>query len=73
MPATIRRVSRPPQDLTVAQEKAIERAGEKRAKAEADYRAAVVQAHREGASFAKLAEFTGHSTQTLQKWNREAQ
>lgn len=37
-----------------------------------NYRARVVQALGEGASFAEVSKFTGLSTNTLQRWKREA-
>lgn len=72
MTATIRRVPRPRGDLTPEQQRRLTRLRDKRDAAEADYRAAVVQALTDGASFAMLAEFTGHSTNTLQAWKRAA-
>lgn len=47
-------------------------AADKRAKAEAAYRAEALTALAEGASFAEVAAFTGLSTNTLQRWKREA-
>lgn len=72
MTATIRPMSRPRGDLTPDQQRRLTRLRDKRDAAEADYRAAVVQALEDGASFAMLAEFTGHSTNTLQAWKRAA-
>lgn len=79
MTATIRRVPRARGDLTADQQRAITRARTKADKSQAraeqdaaEYRAAVVQALDEGASFAMLAEFTGHSTNTLQAWKKAA-
>lgn len=70
MTATIRRVPRARGDLTADQQRRLTRLRDKRDAAEAEYRAAVVQALDEGASFAMLAEFTGHSTNTLQAWKK---
>lgn len=72
MTATIRRVPRPRGDLTPDQQRRLTRLRDKRDTAEAEYRAAVVQALNEGVSFAMLAEFTGHSTNTLQAWKKVA-
>lgn len=72
MTATIRRMPRARGDLTPDQQRRLTRLRDKRDTAEADYRAAVVQALNEGASFAMLAEFTGHSTNTLQAWKKAA-
>lgn len=63
---------RPRGDLTPTQQRTLARLRDKRDAAEADYRAAVVQALDEGASFAQVAAFTGHSTNTLQAWKRAA-
>lgn len=63
---------RPRGDLTPAQQRTLARLRERIDKADADYRAAVVQALDEGASFAQVAAFTGHSTNTLQAWKRAA-
>lgn len=70
--ATIRRVSRPRGELTAAQERRLTRAGEKAFNAEAAWRAEVVATLNEGASFAEVSKFTGLSTNTLQRWKREA-
>lgn len=40
-------------------------------RAEERYRAAVLNALREGASFAEVSKATGLSTNTLQRWKRE--
>lgn len=69
---TVRRVPRPRGDLTPDQQRRLARLRDKRDAAEAEYRTAVVQALNEGASFVMLAEFTGHSTNTLQAWKRAA-
>lgn len=63
---------RPSGSLTSAQERRLTLAAERRAKAEATYRAEVVAALAEGASFSEVAAFTGLSTNTLQRWKREA-
>lgn len=73
MTATIRRVARPRGDLTPAQQKRLDKAAEKRAAAEAAYRAEVLAVMAEGASFAEVSKATGLSTNTLQRWKRESQ
>lgn len=72
MTATIRRMGRPRGDLTPDQQRRLTRLRDKRDAAEADYRAAVVQALEDGASFLRMSEFTGHSTNTLQAWKKAA-
>lgn len=72
MSATIGRVSRPRGVPTPEQVERIEvhKAGSEQA--QAHYRAVVVQALREGASFSEVSRLTGLSTNTLQRWKREA-
>ena len=72
MSATIRRVARPRVELTAAQLRRITRAAEKRDAAEAAYRAEVLAVMAEGGSFAEVSKATGLSTNTLQRWKREA-
>jgi DNA-directed RNA polymerase specialized sigma24 family protein len=72
MTATVRRVARPRGSLTPDQRRRLERSAEKRAKAEADYRAEVLAVMAEGGSFAEVAKATGLSTNTLQRWKAEA-
>tara|TARA_R100001244_G_scaffold6385_8_gene7504 strand:- start:2290 stop:2511 length:222 start_codon:yes stop_codon:yes gene_type:complete len=70
--ATIRRVSRPRGTLTDAQIRLLTRTAEKSEKAQAEYRAAVVRVLTEGGSFSEVSAATGLSTNTLQRWKREA-
>jgi len=72
MSATIPRVARPRGELTPAQVRRLARAAERREQAEADYRAEVLAVMAEGASFAQTSHATGLSTNTLQRWKREA-
>jgi DNA-directed RNA polymerase specialized sigma24 family protein len=69
---TVARVARPRGELTPQQERRLARAAEKAAAAQDYYRAEVVKALSEGASFVEVAKFTGLSTNTLQRWKREA-
>lgn len=73
MTATIRRVTRPRGELTAQQQRRLTRADERRDAAEAAYRAEVLAVMAEGASFAEVSKATGLSTNTLQRWKREAQ
>lgn len=70
--AKIRRVARPRGELTAQQLRRLTRAADKRAAAEQAYRAEVVAIMREGASFPEMHNATGLSTNTLQRWRREA-
>lgn len=70
--ATVRRVARPRGELNPTQERRLKSSADRRVKAEAEYRAAVVKTLTEGASFSEVAAFTGLSTNTLQRWKREA-
>ena len=70
--ATIRRVARPRGELTEAQMSLIKIAKDESDQAYENYRARVVQALAEGASFAEVSKFTGLSTNTLQRWKRGA-
>lgn len=70
--ATVPRVPRARGSLTDEQEQRLRLAAERRAEAEATYRAECVAALAEGASFAEVAAFTGLSTNTLQRWKRES-
>jgi hypothetical protein len=71
MSATIRRVSRPRGELTPAQIRRLERAAVKREAGEAEYRTEVLDALAES-SFSAVSQATGLSTNTLQRWKREA-
>lgn len=72
MTATIRRVSRPRGELTAEQQRRLDRAAEKRDAAETAYRAEVLAVMAEGGSFSEVSKATGLSTNTLQRWKREA-
>lgn len=63
---------RPKGYMSSDQQRRLSRLRDEQEAAEADYRAAVVQALEDGASFLRMAEFTGHSTNTLQAWKRAA-
>ena len=58
--------------MTDPQRRRIEKAGKTLESSQSAYRAAVVDALVEGASFAEVAKATGLSTNTLQRWKREA-
>lgn len=70
--ATIRPVSRQRGELTPAQKRRALRAATKAEEATAEHRAVIVAILAEGASFAEVSKFTGLSTQTLQRWKRDA-
>lgn len=72
MTATIRRMARPRGTLTEKQVEDIGWAKKERDAGEARYRRAVVRALTEGASYAEVSKATGLSTNTLQRWKREA-
>lgn len=72
MTATIGRVSRPRGVLPEPTRRQIERLAKERAEVDANYRAVVVLALIDGASFAEVSKATGLSTNTLQRWKREA-
>lgn len=72
MTATVRRVPRARQSLDATQARRLDKAAERRAEAEATYRAEVLAVLAE-TSFAVVSEATGLSTNTLQRWKREAQ
>ena len=72
MTARIRPVARPRGTLTKQQIEDIGWAKKDRDQGEARYRRAVLRALAEGASFAEVSKATGLSTNTLQRWKREA-
>lgn len=72
MTATIGRVARPRGDLTPAQLRRLSKAADRAARADAAYKAEVVAVLAEGASFAMVSKATLLSTNTLQRWKREA-
>lgn len=63
---------RPRGDLTDAQRRKIDKAAKACDDAQAIYRAVVLAAMAEGASFAEVSKATGLSTNTLQRWKRES-
>ncbi len=72
MTATIPRVPRLRGETTPAQRRAIASAADRADKANAAYRQVVLGALAEGASFAEVSKASGLSTNTLQRWKREA-
>lgn len=72
MTATIPRVPRPRGSLTSAQERRLERAALAKMKGEREYVGVVLDLLGEGCSFAEVSKATGLSTNTLQRWKREA-
>lgn len=58
--------------LTDQQARRLTKAAEKRTHADAAYRDEVLAVMTEGASFAAVSQTTGLSTNTLQRWKREA-
>lgn len=71
MTATIPRVSRPRGELTPATLRALAKEQARREESEERYRRAVLDALAEG-SFSEVSRATGLSTNTLQRWKREA-
>jgi transposase-like protein len=63
---------RPRGELSDAQRRKISKAAKAVDDAEAAYRAVVLAAMEAGASFAEVSKATGLSTNTLQRWKREA-
>lgn len=72
MTATIRRVPRPRGELTPDQLRRFIRAENKVDAAKDELRRVVLSILAEGASFAEVSKATGLSTNTLQRWKREA-
>lgn len=72
MTATIPRVPRPRGELTKDQLRRFVRAENKLDDAKDELRRVVVEILAEGASFAEVSKATGLSTNTLQRWKREA-
>jgi hypothetical protein len=70
--ATVARVARPRGELNEQQSKRLWRSGRRATEAQAEFRADVVSVLVEGASFAEVSKATGLSTNTLQRWKREA-
>lgn len=73
MTATIRRVARPRQEMTPTQYRKWVRANSKADDAREDLQRVTLEILAEGVSFAELSKRTGLSTNTLQRWKREAQ
>jgi uncharacterized protein YerC len=63
---------RPRGELSDAHRRKIEKAAKAVDDAQATHRAAVLAAMEDGASFAEVSKATGLSTNTLQRWKREA-
>lgn len=72
MPAMIRRVARPRGTLSGDQLQAVGFAKKAAEMEQARYRRTVVRVLAEGCSFAEVSKATGLSTNTLQRWKREA-
>lgn len=70
--ATVQGMARPRGALTQTQLRMLANADRRRRDAEASYRAIVLTVMAEGASFAEVSKATGLSTNTLQRWKREA-
>ena len=71
--ARVQRVARPRGDLSDEQLQRLSASAENRDAAAAQYRADVLAVMAEGASFSAVSEATGLSTNTLQRWKREAE
>lgn len=72
MSATIRPVVRPRGVLTDEQRKELAIARARKDVWDENYRNTVVGVLRDGASFSEVSKATGLSTNTLQRWKREA-
>lgn len=72
MGATIQSVSRPRGVIPDPQKKQLRDLGDKVERTELAYRKLVVETLTLGASFSEVSKFTGLSTNTLQRWKREA-
>ncbi len=72
MTATIRRVARPRGEMTEQQRRRWIRAENKVDDAKDELRRVTVEILAEGASFSEVSKATGLSTNTLQRWKREA-
>ena len=70
--ARVRRVARPRGDLTDEQLQRLAESAQRRDQAAAAYRAEVLAVMAEGASFSAVSAATGLSTNTLQRWKKEA-
>lgn len=72
MTATVPPVGRPRGEVTERQQRRLDRALAKAEQAHAEYRSEVVAVLMGGASFVEVSKATGLSTNTLQRWKREA-
>lgn len=72
MSATIRRVARSRGEMTEQQRRRWVRAENKLDDAKDQLRRVTVEILSEGVSFAEVSKVTGLSTNTLQRWKREA-
>lgn len=72
MSATIRRVARPRGELTKEQAFLLNKYRAELEAWQSAYRGLAVQVLGEGASFSEVSKATGLSTNTLQRWKREA-
>jgi hypothetical protein len=72
MTTTIRHVSRPRGELDDDRRRALAECAARAEQAKAELRAAALWALADGGSFAWVSEVTGLSTNTLQRWKREA-
>lgn len=73
MTATIRRVARPRGVPTKNEVMLMARVKERADAAAKDYRDCVLTVLANGASFAEVSKATGLSTNTLQRWKRDAE
>lgn len=70
--ATIERVPRPRGEVTDKQRARLDALEYALCEAQREYREAVLRTLAQGASFAEVSKATGLSTNTLQRWKREA-
>lgn len=72
MTATIRRMARPRGELEAGEIRRAEKLRDQADAAQGEYRDYVVGLLAKGRSFSEVANATGLSTNTLQRWKREA-
>ena len=72
MTATVRPVARPRGELSEGRAQTLREFRQRVEQAQEDYREEVVAALAAGGSFSWVSEVTGLSTNTLQRWKREA-
>lgn len=72
MSATIRSVARPRGELSAGRGNTLREFRDRAERAQADYRKEVLEALAAGGSFSWVSQQTGLSTNTLQRWKREA-